>query len=176
MKIENIEKVWIWDVVVIFCITHQIYRFVVFKKQLVIIQSDTFFFGKWVAKIRKVQYAQRIVCGNSMSLVKNSTNLLFVWNWGDCFVILMKLEEQCHAFCFVLKVISDFEMFIDFWDGKIRCGSFHVKQAKIKQKCHPGSRISKLIFFVDSAFNSKKKSHITFFSKTSPFWSRPFWT
>jgi hypothetical protein len=29
-------------------------------------------------------------------------------------------------------------------------GSFHVKQAKIKQKCHPGSRISKLIFFVDS--------------------------
>jgi hypothetical protein len=53
-------------------------------------------------------------------------------------------------------------------------GSFHVKQAKIKQKCHPGSRISKLIFFVDSASNSKKKSHITFFSKTSP--SRPFWT
>jgi hypothetical protein len=55
-------------------------------------------------------------------------------------------------------------------------GSFHVKQAKIKQKCHPGSRISKLIFFVDSTFNSKKKSHITFFSKTSPFWSRLFWT
>jgi hypothetical protein len=53
-------------------------------------------------------------------------------------------------------------------------GSFNVKQAKIKQKCHPGSKISKLIFFVDSAFGSKKKSHITFFSKTSPFWSRPF--
>jgi hypothetical protein len=37
----------------------------------------------------------------------------------------------------------------------VRAGSFHVKQAKIKQKCHPGSRISKLIFFVDSTSNSK---------------------
>jgi hypothetical protein len=31
-------------------------------------------------------------------------------------------------------------------------------------------------FIVDSSSNFKKKPHITFFSKTSPFWSRPFWT
>jgi hypothetical protein len=35
-------------------------------------------------------------------------------------------------------------------------GSFHVNQAKIKQKCYPRSRISKLIFFVDSSSISKK--------------------
>jgi hypothetical protein len=53
-------------------------------------------------------------------------------------------------------------------------GSFHVKQAKIKQKCHPGSRISKLIFFVDSTFNSKEKSHITFFSTPKKFFPKFF--
>jgi hypothetical protein len=41
---------------------------------------------------------------------------------------------------------------------------------------HPGSRFSKLIFFVDSTFNSKKRPHITFFSKNVAFSSRPFWT
>jgi ABC-type multidrug transport system ATPase subunit len=48
-------------------------------------------------------------------------------------------------------------------------GSFHVKQATIKQKCHHGSGFSKLIFFVDSATNSEKKSHVTFFSETLLF-------
>jgi hypothetical protein len=41
------------------------------------------------------------------------------------------------------------------------CESFLVKQAKIKSKCHRGSGISKLIFFIESTFNSKKKSDIT---------------
>jgi hypothetical protein len=42
-----------------------------------------------------------------------------------------------------------------------------MKQAKLKQICHHGSGISKLIFFIDSTSNSKKNSHIT-----SPFWSK----
>jgi hypothetical protein len=33
---------------------------------------------------------------------------------------------------------------------KLALGSFHVKQAKIQQKCRPESGISKLIFFVGS--------------------------
>jgi hypothetical protein len=45
---------------------------------------------------------------------------------------------------------------------KLPFGSFHVEQAKIKQKCHPGLGISKLIFFMDSTSNSKKKSRITY--------------
>jgi hypothetical protein len=52
-------------------------------------------------------------------------------------------------------------------------GSFYIN---LTNWCHPGSWISKLIFFVDSTSNSKKKSHTTFFSTTSPFWSRPFYT
>jgi hypothetical protein len=38
-------------------------------------------------------------------------------------------------------------------------GPFHVN---LTYRCHPGSRISKLIFFVDSTANSKKKSHKSF--------------
>jgi hypothetical protein len=51
-----------------------------------------------------------------------------------------------------------------------------ITQAKIKQKSHHGSGISKFIFFVESTSNSKKKFHIKFYSKTSHFWSWPFWT
>jgi hypothetical protein len=43
--------------------------------------------------------------------------------------------------------------------------SFHTKQAKFKGKIHHDSGIPKLIFFMDSATNSKKKSHPKFFSK-----------
>jgi hypothetical protein len=53
----------------------------------------------------------------------------------------------------------------------LTAGLFHVN---LTNRCHPGSRISKLIFFVDSTSYSKKKTRITFFSKTSPFWSDHF--
>jgi hypothetical protein len=93
-------------------------------------------------------------------------------------------SEYCHKLEQIIKfqcspaassTLRDWNLkngFLQFSDAhKIARGSFHVN---LTNWCHPGSRISKLIFFVDSTSNSKKKSHITFFSQTPPFWSRPF--
>jgi hypothetical protein len=48
----------------------------------------------------------------------------------------------------------------------LSCRSFHVN---LTNRCHHRSDISKLVFFMDSTSNSKKKSHIIFFSKKSHF-------
>jgi hypothetical protein len=55
------------------------------------------------------------------------------------------------------------------------CSSFHIWVIPC-QTSKNKTKMSKLIFFVDFTPYSKKKPHITFFSKTPPFWSRPFWT
>jgi hypothetical protein len=88
----------------------------------------------------------------------------------ECFEACLSDFEVLDIFCGFLEkianslvcnmwkyVASDF----CFWRHIRRtiyntAGSFH---ANLTNWCHPGSKISKLIFFVDSASNSKKKSH-----------------
>jgi hypothetical protein len=46
--------------------------------------------------------------------------------------------------------------------GLCKSESFHVKQAKVKQKCHHGSGITKLVFIMDSASIYEKVSYNVF--------------
>jgi hypothetical protein len=104
---------------------------------------------------------------------KNRRNHARSFGWAETGKILeVSGEKNLLCICVTLRAHQTNEMFFSCFYQLI-LGSFYVN---LTNWCHPRSRNSKLIFFVNSTSNSKKKSHITFFSKTSPFWFRPFWT